>query len=137
MKFNTTRDGEVVDDSVSLYVVAMDTTSFLPRDNLLCGDLPVGLISWILPTILSPWNNIELNDKNEPRIIVDWADDPYLEEKKEAMRDFAVDAMNKVAKVLGIRWEKLKGDNHYPILRDIEAADVVLRPTGPGINMGP
>ena len=112
MKFNITRDGEVVDDSVSLCVISLDTTSFLPRDDLPGGDLPVGSVSWSLPTTLSPRNNIELNNENEPRISVDWADDPYLEEKKEVMRDFAVDAMNKVAKVLGIRWAGLKGDDY-------------------------
>ena len=132
MKFNITRDGEVVDDSVSLCVVALDTTSFLPRDDL-PGDLPVGSVSWILPTKLSPRNNIELNDENEPRISVDWADDPYLEEKKEVMRDFAVDAMNKVAKVLGIKWAELKGGDYHLILRDVEAADIALRSIGPGI----
>ena len=132
MKFNITRNGKVVDDSVSLCVVALDTISFLPRDDLLGSDLAVGLVSWVLPTTLSPRNTIELNDKNEPRISVDWADDPYLEEKKAVMRDFAVDAMNKVAEVLGIRWAELKGDDYYPILRDIGPADIVLKPTGPG-----
>jgi len=134
MKFNITGDdGKVVDDSVALCMVALDTVSFLPRDDLPSGDLPVGLVSWILPTPLSPRNKIELNDKKEPRISVDWADDPYLEKKKVVMRDFAVDAMNKVVKVLGIRWAELKEGDYYPILRDIEAADIVLRPTGPGI----
>ena len=96
---------------LSLCVISLDTTSFLPRDDLPGGDLPVGSVSWSLPTTLSPRNNIELNNENEPRISVDWADDPYLE-KKEVMRDFAVDAMNKVAKVLGIRWAELKGDDY-------------------------
>ena len=128
MKFNIIRDGKVVDDSVSLCVVALDTASFLPHHDLRGGDLPVGSVSWVLPTTLSPRNNIELNEKkNEPRISVDWVEDPYLEEKKEVMRDFAVDAMNKVVKVLGIRWAGLKGDDYYPIFRDVEAADIVLR----------
>lgn len=133
MKFNITRDGKVVDNSVSLCLVALDTLSFLPRSELPGGDFPVGLVSWILPTPLSPQNNIELNSNEEPRISVDWADDPYLEEKKVVMRDFAVDVMNKVVAVFGIRWAELKGDDYYPILRDLEAADIVLRPTGPGI----
>lgn len=122
-----------IDNSVALAMVALDTVSFLPRDDLPGGDLPVGLVSWILPTPLSPKNKVELNDKNEPRISIDWADDPYLEEKKAVMREFAVDAMNKVVAVLGIRWAELKGDDYYPILRDIEMADIVLRPTGPGV----
>ena len=71
----------------------------------------VGLVSWFLPSRLEPRNRIELNDKIEPRTSIDWANDPYLEEKKELMRDFAVDAMNKVAKVLGIRWVEPKEDD--------------------------
>ena len=93
----------------------------------------VGLVNWFLPSRPEPRNRIELNDKIEPRTSVDWANDPYLEEKKELMRDFAVDAVNKVAKVLGIRWVELKEDDLHPILPDIDAADLVLRRVGPRI----
>ena len=82
MEFNITHDGKVVGGSAVLAKVALDTVPFLPRGDVPGGDLPVGLVSWILPTPLSPPNKIELNEKNEPRISIDWVDDPYLVEKK-------------------------------------------------------
>ena len=76
----------MVGDSVSLYVVALGTVALLPRDDIPGGERPVGLVSWTLLSLLEPRNRIELNDKIEPRISVDWANDPYLEEKKEWMQ---------------------------------------------------
>lgn len=133
IQFDIRRSGETVDNTTALANISLDGSSFLPRDNTSTDDLPVLIIAYIIPSVLAPGNTIELNDQGEPRITYDWAEDTYLEDKKQVLKEFAVDVMNKVAATFDVRFATATNKGYSPILHDITVNDITLNAAGPGV----
>jgi len=135
IQFNIQKDGETVDNTTALVNISVDGASFLPRSNAPSDRFPVLIIAYILPSILATANKIELNDQGEPHVIFDWAEDQYLEEKKQVLLEFAVDVMNKVAATLKVSFATATQDpvGYTPILHPITLQDIKLDTPGPGV----
>ena len=133
IQFNVQRHGQTVDNTTALANISFDGASFLPRTNSPTGDIPVLIIAYILPSVLAPTNKIELNDQGEPRITFDWAEDTYLEDKKQVLKEFTVDIMNKMVATSDVRFARDMGGGYSPILRDITVDDITLNAAGPGV----
>lgn len=122
-----------VDNTTAIVNISLDGASFLPRTDTSTDDFPVLIIAYIIPSDLALENKIELNDKEEPRITFDWAKDEHLEEKKQILKKFAVDIMNKVAEVFGVCFATATDNGYSPILHKIEVDDIELKAAGPGV----
>jgi GMC oxidoreductase len=122
-----------VDDTVTLAGIALDTASYLPRNDVSDGLLPMFVVACIVPSALITENSVKLNSDNEPRIHYPPEDDPTLEAKKKIMRDFAVDIMNKVVDVFDVRFVDPTSTGYQPILRKITVDDIVVNSSNPGI----
>jgi len=131
--FNIMKDGKIVDDTTALANIALDTVTFLPRNDASDDLLPMLVIAYIIPSILAPENKVELNSFDEPRIHVVWAEDKYLAEKEKVMKDFAVDIMNKMVAVLDVRFAKKTEKGYSPLLDQIKVDDIQLNAAGPGV----
>jgi choline dehydrogenase-like flavoprotein len=133
LQFDIRRSGVTVDNTTAIVNISLDGSSFLPRNNASTDDLPVLIIAYILPSDLASGNTIELNNQSEPRITFDWAEDKYLEDKKQVLREFAVDVMNKVVATFDVRFATATSTGYSPILHDITLADIKLNAAGPGV----
>lgn len=136
MKLQTDITFDKIDQTTALANISLDATSFLPRRHIPDTELPKFIIAYILPSELQRDNKVELNEKNEPRIEVNYAHEPKLKQKKEMLKEFAVDAMNKIAKVLDVQFVT---DPTQPTTRGlykpidiVKISDIVLGELGPG-----
>ncbi|KAK3307668.1 FAD/NAD(P)-binding domain-containing protein [Chaetomium strumarium] len=122
-----------IDDTTALANISLDASSFLPRRNIPDSELPQFIIAYILPSKLSRDNKIELDEEGRTRIKVGYAKDPNLEEKKEILKNFAVDAMNKIASTLDIQFvqHRFSMDN-YTMIDKVTKQDIELGELGPG-----
>jgi GMC oxidoreductase len=121
-----------LDDTVALANIALDTVSFLPRNDVSHGLLPLFVVAYIIPSALVKKNSVELNSDNEPQIHYSWEDDPRLEDKKKVMEKFTVDIMNKVVDVFHVRFVNRTSAGYQPILHKITVGDIELKPSKPG-----
>jgi hypothetical protein len=124
-----------IDNTSALATVSLDASSFLPRQNLAESSLPQFIIAFALPSALSRDSKVTLNAKREPHLTIGYGDDPHLDDKKEVLRDFAIDLMNKVADKLDLQFVQHNSPSvsHVPI--DRVTRDVIreLRALGPGV----
>jgi choline dehydrogenase-like flavoprotein len=124
-----------IDNMSVLATVSLNASSCLPRQNLAESLLPQFIIAFTLASALARDNEITLNAKREPHLTIGYGDDPHLDEKKEVLRDFAIDVMNKFANKLDLQFMQhdSPSTSHVPIAR--VTRDVVrdLRVLGPGV----
>ncbi|KAF5681253.1 FAD NAD(P)-binding domain-containing protein [Fusarium heterosporum] len=122
-----------IDNSTALANISLDASSFLPRRDIPDSELPQFIIAYILPSQLAPDNEIKLDEQGRTRIKVRYAEDHKLEQKKTLLKDFAVDAMNKIASSLDIQFVKHKFDmDDYVILPEVTVDQIELGELGPG-----
>ncbi|KAH8802473.1 FAD/NAD(P)-binding domain-containing protein [Xylogone sp. PMI_703] len=123
-----------IDNTTALANISLDASSFLPRRNVPDSELPQFIIAYILPSQLNRDNQIEIDDTTgQAKIGVGYAADPYLEEKKELLKDFAVDAMNKISASLDIQFVKHEASSaDYTLLTKITKNQIELGELGPG-----
>ncbi|KAH6843433.1 hypothetical protein B0I37DRAFT_418534 [Chaetomium sp. MPI-CAGE-AT-0009] len=122
-----------IDQSTALANISLDASSFLPRRNIPDSELPQFIIAYILPSELNRDNKIEIDGNGRPKIDVDYAKHPRLREKKDLLKDFAVDAMNKIAAAIDITFVKHKSSlDNYTSLPTVTKEDIELGELGPG-----
>ncbi|RYP39140.1 hypothetical protein DL767_002320 [Monosporascus sp. MG133] len=121
-----------IDETTALANISLDASSFLPRRNIPDSELPQFIIAYILPSKLCSDNSIQIvND--QPKINVGYAPDPKLGKKKDLLKNFAVDAMNKISACLDIHFVKHNSDNGgYTLLTKVEKDNIELGELGPG-----
>ncbi|EIN11495.1 hypothetical protein PUNSTDRAFT_131660 [Punctularia strigosozonata HHB-11173 SS5] len=101
----TFRDKEGKPQGTALVNISVDAESFLPRGCLSATRFPQLVIVYMLPTCLNPNNSVKLDSSRQhPVIDVDFAKVPYLEEKKEVMRSFALASMKAIATTLNLQY---------------------------------
>lgn len=122
-----------IDQSTALANISLDASSFLPRRNIPDSELPQFIIAYILPSSLHPENNIEIDINGRPKIDVGYAEVVRLKEKKEVLKDFAVNAMNKIAATLDIQFVKHESAiENYALIPTITKDQIELGELGPG-----
>jgi choline dehydrogenase-like flavoprotein len=124
-----------IDNTSALATVSLDASSFLPRQNLAESSLPQFIIAFTLPSALSRDSKVTLNAKREPHLTIGYGDDPHLDDKKEVLRDFAIDVMNKFADKLDLQFVQHDSPrtSHVPIARVTRDIVRELRALGPGV----
>ena len=132
IQFDIRRSGQTVDNTTTLANISFNGASFLPHTNSPSNNLPVLIITYILSSVLAPDNKIELNTQGEPHITFNWAEDMYLEDKKQVLKEFAVDIMNKVVVMFDVCFARTT-DSRYSPLHDIMLDDIKLNTAGPGV----
>jgi len=132
IQFNIVKDGKV-DNTVALANISLDAVSFLPRNDVSDGLLPMLIIAYIIPSALVPTNNVKLNPDDEPQIHVSWADDENFEEKQRVLKNFAVDIMNKIVDVYDVRFAEVTSAGYQPLLHTITVDDIQLNQAGAGV----
>lgn len=74
-----------------------------------------------MPSRLHPENNIEIDTNGRPKIDVRYAENVRLKEKKQVLKDFAVNAMNKIAAPFDIQFVKHKSAlENYALIPTID-----------------
>ncbi|RYP44511.1 hypothetical protein DL768_009032 [Monosporascus sp. mg162] len=122
-----------IDNTTALANISLDASSFLPRRNIPDSELPQFILAYILPSQLHRDNQIQIDTNGQAKINVGYADDPQLEDKKELLKDFAVDAMNKIATSLDIQFVKHKSAiDDYTLLTKVTKDQIELGELGPG-----
>ncbi|KAF4971520.1 hypothetical protein FZEAL_9835 [Fusarium zealandicum] len=106
VKLQTDITFQNIDNTTALANISLDASSFLPRLDIPDSELPQFIIAYILPSQLAHDNEIDLDEKGRTRIKVGYAEDIKLEQKKKILKDFAVDAMNKLTSTLDIQFVK-------------------------------
>ncbi|KAK8013736.1 FAD/NAD-P-binding domain-containing protein [Apiospora marii] len=126
--------GPKIDNTTALANISLDASSFLPRRNIPDSELPQFIIAYILPSELARDNKVDLDEQEQTRIHVSYAAESKLEEKKRILKEFAVDAMNKIAKTLDIQFVKhrFNMDNYTKIDGEVTTNDIELGELGPG-----
>ncbi|KAF5536591.1 FAD NAD(P)-binding domain-containing protein [Fusarium napiforme] len=133
VKLQTDITFQYLDNTTALANISLDASSFLPRRNIPDSQLPQFIIAYILPSHLCPDNEIKLDGQGRTRIKVGYAADSLLNGKKELLKEFAVDAMNKIAATLDIQFVKHKFDmDDYIILPTVTTKEIELGELGPG-----
>ena len=124
-----------VDKTTALANISVDGASFLPRTNSPSDRFPVLIIAYIVPSVLASANKIELNEQGEPHVTFDWAEDQYLEEKKQVLKEVAVDIMNKVAVTFGVCFARAteNPEGYTPLPFPTKLEDITLEGAGPGV----
>ncbi|KAM0207631.1 hypothetical protein ACHAQI_007426 [Fusarium lateritium] len=104
VKLQTDITFQNIDNTTALANISLDASSFLPRRDIPDSELLQLIIAYILPSQLAHDNEIALDEQGRTRNKVGYAEDIKLEQKKKLLKDFAVDAMNKLAGTLNIQF---------------------------------
>jgi choline dehydrogenase-like flavoprotein len=122
-----------IDNTTALANISLDAASFLPRRNIPDSELPQFIIAYILPSQLHQDNQVRIDENGQTKINVEYAYDAQLEDKKELLKDFAVDVMNKIAACLDIQFVKHQSPiDDYTFLTEITKDRIKLDQLGPG-----
>jgi choline dehydrogenase-like flavoprotein len=123
-----------IDNTTALGTISINTSSCVPRQNIPESPLPQLIVAFTLPSALVEDNEVTLNSEREPHLTIGYANDPYLDDKKEVLCDLAVDLMNKLADKLDLQFVQHKSSSSSLISIDRVNRDVVreLRTLGPG-----
>ena len=122
-----------IDNTTALANISLDASSFLPRRNIPDSELPQFILAYMLPSQLHRDNQVEIDENGRTKIDVGYAEDSRLEDKKEVLKDFAIDVMNKIATTLDIQFVKHESAiDDYTMLHTVTKDQIVLGELGPG-----